>query len=264
MSAYLRQEQDKPLYPDLIWARPEQKALAGKLFIIGGNAHAIAAPGEAYQYAVKQGIGEVKVAMPDKTRGLLGPKVPIDIELVTSTPSGSFSVKAMGSLQAYCSWANATLFAGDIGRNSETAILLEGLAQKMPGLQIYTRDGVDYFYANPTVLFERADTLLVVSLAQLQKLCGQLKWPTAITASMGLEALCLELADITKTYPVYIAVLYGKAIVTAVGGQCVATTLKTEPHAWRLKTASAASVWWLQNPSRPLEAIATSVTQIQF
>ena len=30
---------------------------------------------------------------------------------------------------------------------------------------------------------------------------------------------------------------------------------------WRLKVAAYASVWWLQNPSKPLEAITTAVRE---
>ena len=48
-----------------------------------------------------------------------------DGEYAPSTPSGSFSTQALGELQAMANWADGTLIAGDIGRNSETAILLE-------------------------------------------------------------------------------------------------------------------------------------------
>lgn len=259
-----RQELTKPLFEDLLWSRPEQRSLAGKLLIVGGNSHAIASPSEAYQIAQNQGAGEVRVALPDKTRKLLGPKVPVDIELVQSTLSGSFSAKAEHELQSFISWADATLFAGDIGRNSETAVMLESIAQKMPGLQIYTRDAIDYFYSHPATLLDRENTLLVVSIAQLQKLCTTAKFETPITFSMGLVALCEALTRLTSHYKAYICVLDGSTIVTAVAGHCISTKLPSEPTEWRLKTASAASVWWLQNPSRPLESIATAITQLNW
>lgn len=263
-TTWRKQTLAEPLFTDILWSRPEQKQLAGKLLVIGGNSHAIAAPSEAYQIAVKQWVGEVRVALPDKTRKLLGPKVPVDIELVPSTLSGSFSTKAERDIQGFMSWADATLFAGDIGRNSETAILLESLAQKMPGLQIYTRDAVDYFYAHPQTLFEREYTLLVVSIAQLQKLCLGLAFPTPITYSMGLVALCDALRDLTSHFKAYVCVLEGSNLVVAAEGQCVTTKLAQEPAEWRLQTATAASVWWLQNPNRPLEAIATAITQVSW
>ena len=263
-TAWRKQSIDSPLFEDIVWSRPEQKSLAGKLLVIGGNSHAIAAPSEAYQLATKQGVGEVRVVLPDKTRKLLGPKVPVDIELVTSTLSGSFSTKAERDMQGFIAWANATLFAGDIGRNSETAVLLEAIAQKMPGQQIYTRDAIDYFYAHPHTLLERENTLIVVSIAQLQKLCMNARFETPITFSMGLVALCEALTRLTSRYKANVCVLEGSTIITAAGGQCVSTQLPSEPKQWRLKTATAASVWWLQNPSRPLESIATAITQLNW
>lgn len=262
--SWQKQELSSPLFEAIVWSRPEQKALAGKLLIVGGNMHAIAAPSEAYQLAIKQGVGEVRVVLPDKTRKLLGPKVPIDIELAASTPSGSFSTKAEQALQTYIAWADASLFAGDIGRNSETAIVLEAIAQKMPGLQVYTRDALDYFYSNPLTLLRREHTLLVASLSQLQKICINSKWPTPITYSMGLGPLCQQLIELTNTHKAHIAVLYGSNIVVAANGNCISTKLPSEPTEWRLKTATAASVWWLQNPDKPLEAIATAITQLAW
>lgn len=259
-----KQLYSKPLFDDILWSRPEQKALAGKLLIVGGNAHAIAAPGEAYAIAMRQGVGEAKVIMPDKTRKLLGPKIPLDIELVPSTPSGSFSTRAEQALNSYISWGDATLFAGDIGRNSETAILFESIAKKMPGMMIYTQDAADYFYSFPQTLFDRFDTLLVISIAQLQKFCRQLHWPKAVTLEMGIGQLCELLQALTTTYKTYLVVEYAGNMITAVDGHVIVTKLPKEPQRWRLKTATTASVWWLQNPSEPLKAIATAITQINW
>ncbi len=259
-----KQDISKPLYSDLLWSRPEQKSLAGKLLVIGGNAHAIAAPSEAFGIALKQGIGEAKVAMPDKTRKLLGPKLPVDIELVASTPSGSFSTKAEQPIKSYMAWADATLFAGDIGRNSETAILLETLASKMPGLQIYTRDAADYFNASVKTIVDRPNTLLVISLAQLQKYCHSLAWPMAVTFDMGVSQLCALLHELTSVHKASIVVQYSTSIIVAVDGDVVITKLATEPKSWRLKTAAAASVWWLQNQTEPLKAISTAITQLDW
>lgn len=261
---WLKQQSTKPLFEDLLWSKPEQKSLAGKLLVIGGNSHAIAAPGEAFALAATYGAGTVKVALPNATRKLIGGKLPLDIELVPSTPSGSFSKDAQAPLQGFVAWGDATLFAGDIGRNSETAIVLEQLASKMPGLQIYTRDAADYFTNTPLTLFNREHTLLVISIAQLQKLALHSDFKTAITYTMGLPQLCSALGELTSTHKAYIATQQGNKLVLAVDGKVLVTELPTEPDTWRLKTATAASVWWLQNPTKPLEAIATGITQISW
>lgn len=259
-----KQAYSKPLFDDLLWSRPEQKALAGKLLIIGGNSHAIAAPGEAFMLASKAGAGDIRVVMPDKTRKLLGGKLPLGIELTPSTPSGSFNKESLAPLQAYCAWADATLFAGDIGRNSETAIVLEKLASKMPGQQVYTRDAADYFSVTALTLLDREDTLLVLSFAQLQKFAMSAKSQTAITFDMGLANLCSALSELTQVHKAHIITQQFSNIIAACNGKVIVTSLEVEPEKWRLKTATEASVWWMQNPTKPLEAIATAITQIAW
>ena len=58
-----RQEPGEPLFPDLLWSRPENRQFAGKLLIMGGNAHGFAAPAEAYAHAEKAGIGVARFNM---------------------------------------------------------------------------------------------------------------------------------------------------------------------------------------------------------
>lgn len=258
------QEYSKPLFEDLLWSKPEQKAHAGKLVIIGGNSHAIIAPSEAFGLSLAAGIGEVKAIMPDKTRKLLGPKVPLDIELVKSTPSGSFSKESLPEIEAYVAWADATLFAGDIGRNSETAIVLETLANKMAGPQIYTRDSADYFTHQPLALLGRPDTLLVLSLAQLQKYAQHASFATPITFTMGLPKLYEALRELTNLHKASIITQHQNVIIVAVKGAVLVTKLAETPVTWRLKTATSASVWWLQNPNLELEALATAITQTKY
>ena len=62
---WLKQTSGKPLFPDIEWQKPEQKNLAGKLLIIGGNKLGFAAVAQAYTDALKAGIGECRVILPD-------------------------------------------------------------------------------------------------------------------------------------------------------------------------------------------------------
>ena len=50
---YWQKQTDAPLFPDIEWARPEQKAKAGKLAIVGGHAHSFAATAESYGTTVQ-------------------------------------------------------------------------------------------------------------------------------------------------------------------------------------------------------------------
>jgi NAD(P)H-hydrate repair Nnr-like enzyme with NAD(P)H-hydrate dehydratase domain len=71
---WLRQDVKKPLFPDLMWSKPETKSQAGKLLILGGNVHGFSAAAESFNEATKAGIGTARVLMPDilqKTVALL-------------------------------------------------------------------------------------------------------------------------------------------------------------------------------------------------
>ena len=44
-----KQNPAKPLFPDIEWAKPEQRAQRGRLGIVGGNKLGFAGVAEAYQ-----------------------------------------------------------------------------------------------------------------------------------------------------------------------------------------------------------------------
>lgn len=255
-----KQDLNKPLFDALVWGKPQQKTQSGKLLIIGGNIHAIAQPAEAYGVAINQGVGECKVVMPNITKKLLGPKPPIDIEFVSSTPSGSFGSDSINELKSYLNWANSALFAGNVGHNSETAILLENII-KTPGQQVYVNDCVDYWFNNALTILRRNDTLLVVDITKLQKLAINARVSIAFTHSMELMQLVQKLHEFTNLFKCNILLKHQDQIFTASKGQVITTKISTDEH-WQTKTATAASVWWLQNPNKTLEAIATAITQL--
>jgi hypothetical protein len=253
-----RQAPDKPLFPDLLWSRPENKRQAGKLLIVGGNKFGFAAAGEAYSEAVAAGAGTVRVLLPDSLQKTVG-KVFAAGEYAPSTKSGSFSQQALAELLAMSQWSDSTLLAGDLGRNSETAIMLENFIEKYSGQLVITQDAVDYFTKLPTKLLERAETLLVLSFAQLQKLATSAKFPTAFRFEMDFLHLVEALHEFTTAYDLSIMVRHLDNIFVAASGQVSSTKTEADEHIWRVKTAAHAAVWWLQNPSKSFEALSTSL-----
>jgi len=262
MDLWHKQTPEQPLFPDLLWSRPENRASAGKLLIIGGNAHGFSVPAEAFAVATATGVGTARVLLPDVLRKSMG-GVMAEGEFATSTPSGSFAKSALGVFLAQAAWADGVLLAGDLGRNSETTVLLEAFVQKYTGLLCVTRDAVDYFYGQPKLLFERPDTTIVLSLSQLQKMGSALHFETPFLLSMGLMLLVKALHQLTELYPVTVVVRELDNMVVAQGGQ-VSTTktaqaLSEKDDLWRVSTAAQTSVWWIQNPSKPFEAMTTAL-----
>lgn len=255
-----KQSKDSPLFPDLLWSRPENKANSGKLLIIGGNAHSFAAVGVAYGEAVKAGIGSVRIVLPDALQKTVGKVLP-EGEYAPSSASGSFGQNALAELLHMSQWADATLFAGDFGRNSETAILLEKFTGKYSGSLVITQDAIDYFTKNASVL-NRKDTVLVLSFAQLQKIAITAKYPIAFKYEMDFLHLVDALHNFTTQFKSSIVVKCGDNIFVANCGRVSATTNKDNKdigEIWRVKTAASATVWWLQNPTKPYEALTTSL-----
>lgn len=252
-----KQAADKPLFPDLLWSRPQNKNQAGKLLIVGGNVHSFAAAAEAYTEAVKAGIGTARVLLPDSLQKTVG-KVFEAGEYAPSSASGSFGQKALAEMLAMAEWGDATLLAGDFGRNSETAILLEKFTDKYQGQLTITHDALDYFTKWDSIL-SRDKTLLVMSFAQLQKIAKIARFTTAFTYKMDFLHLVDALHEFSTHYQVSTIVKRDDKIFVAVKGHVSSTQLPDDQKIWRVKTATQASVWWLQNPSKTFESITTSL-----
>src|SRR5512146_3316650 len=139
---------DEPLFPDILWARPENKRHAGKLLIIGGHSQNFSAVSRAYAAAHKAGAGTIRVLLPLSLQKMLAKAFP-EAEFADITGIGSFSRAALGLFLELSDWADAVLLAGEFGRNSETAVLLESYVNKYSGSLTLTGDSLDYFYTDP-------------------------------------------------------------------------------------------------------------------
>lgn len=248
----------QPLFPELEWSRPENKAQAGKLLIIGGNAHGFAAPAEAYGLAQKAGAGSIRVLLPESLRKAVGKLFP-ETDFAPSTPSGSFATKALAELCDASLWADSILLPGDISRNSETTVVLENFLEKYPGQVTLTKDTADMFCQQPFTILHRPDTLLVVAMGQLRQLGSEAHFARAFTTEMGLVQLAEALHEFTKRFSLHIITKHQGHFIVAVGGQVSTTKIEHDTPIWRLRIAAAASVWWLQNRTKPLEALTTAV-----
>lgn len=247
-----KQTPEKPLFPDLQWSRPQTKAQSGKLLIVGGNAHGFSAAAEAYGAATEAGIGTARVLLPDSLQKTVG-RVFAAGEYAPSTPSGSFSQQALAEVLDASTWADGTLLAGNLGRNSETAILLEKFVAKYSGILSLTGDAVDYFIKSPEQLLSRKGTLLVLSFEQLQKLATNAHFTTAFTSNMDFLHLIDGLHEFTRDNQLALVVKHLETVFVAVDGQVSTTKQPTTTN------AAQATVWLIQNPSKPFEAITTSL-----
>lgn len=243
---------NEPLFPDLLWSKPENKNQAGKLLIIGGNLHDIARISEAAGVAYKAGAGTVRILVPDALKKLIG--ISEDVFYGTSNPSGAFSRQSLSEWLELASWADTVLLPGELGKNSETAIVLESFIEKYTGPLTVTRDAIDLL-AHKQLLLNREKTLLVASFGQLQTLLAHL----GITISMDapLQKItedCLEAGRAISTS--FITSVHDMCLITA-QGKASATPIKEK--SWRLLASVYASVWMMHFPDKPFEALTSSI-----
>lgn len=257
-----KQSVNEPLFPELLWSKPENKIHAGKLLIIGGNLHGFAAPANAFNFADKAGIGMTRVVLPNAIQKSVKSFMP-EADFAPSTPSGSFSTKSLDTFLEHAGWSDAVVVAGDLGRNSETAIALENFINKYTGRLTLTKDAVDYMVETPQYVTDRANTLLVVTMAQLQKICINSGFLLSITFGMDLIHLVESMHAFTKAHPVQVIVKHHDVMVAALNGQVSTTKLAEDKEIWRVETAAAATVWWLQHPEKPFEALTMSVINLR-
>ena len=259
MSNYWQQQKDTPLYEAIAWSRPENAQHAGKLLIIGGNSFAFAAPAEAYSVADKAGAGALRVVLPDALEKIVGHSA-FDAYFAPTNSSGSFSKQALDTMLVHSQWSDAVLVAGDLGKNSETAVLLETFTKKYNGLLCITKDTVDYFLQNPSELLARPHTLVVLSYEQLQKFGTSLKITQPLTFGLPAPAVVAWLHDLTLNYSATILTYHNNQLFVAANGQ-VATQVDTQytEKIWRVSAAAKASVFTMQHPDEQFKAAVTSL-----
>lgn len=255
---WLKQKKDAPLFPDILWSRPESKQASGKLLIVGGNIHGFIDVGLSYQAAVNAGAGTVRVLLPDALRKIVGASLE-NCEFAPTTPSGSFARIALNELLINASWADCVLLAGEFGRNSETAIMLESFVQKYSGPLVVTRDALDYFFGHPELILNRPDTCIVGTTAQLQKLATGSHFTKAITTSLDLIRLVDILHDFQVLHKAHLITHQLGTTLVAAENKVSTTLVGDNEEIWRVPTAAAAAVFWMQNLQKPFEALTSSL-----
>lgn len=257
MNDFWLRQNESPLFEDLEWNKPERKDQAGRLLIVGGNIHALTAPAHSYMIAQQLGIGTQKVVLPSKAKRIIG-DTPFDTLFLPSTPSGEFAHDGARELLEYALWADTVLIPGDVGRNSQTTLLLSELLGSFTGQVVLTKDGLDALNSEVTLLTNRGHTTIVASIAQLQKLFVSAKVSAPVTFTMDLVKLANLLHTFTLEHPCAIVTLHQSQFIVAEGGKISTTKItqsKDEPEQWRNQLATSAACFQTWYPQKSFEAL---------
>lgn len=252
-SHWHKQTQGAPLFPDMLWNRPENRMHAGKLLLISGSSSGFADAAEAYTAAVKAGIGTVRVLLPDSLARMVARLFP-EVEFAPSTPSGSFASEALAEFLAASAWADGILLPGSLSKNSETAIVLEKFLEKYSGQVTLAGDAADYAIGLPAVL-TRPNTVFVLTFAQAQRFITALKSPKPLKSDLGLVQIVDLLHELSNEQPWSLILIHEGTAYAAVDSQVSSTPTEISV----IEIAASTSVWLLQNPQKPFKALTTAI-----
>lgn len=251
---WFRQTKDKPLFPDMLWNKPENKLHAGKLLIMGGNSHGFSTVAESYNEAQKAGVGSTKIILPDYLQKTVG-RFLEDANFAPSTKSGGFAKTALTEWLSFADWSDGVLIAGDLGKNSETEIALESFLTHHHGLLVVGSDVIDNFGVKDYLL-DRPSTTIVINFNALQKTASYNG--IVLKHTMATEQVAKNLLEFYKKYPVNIVTILDNQIFISSEQQVSVTPIETKGD-WPIKIMAHGAVWWLQHPNQTFKALTTSI-----
>lgn len=250
-----KQTAGQPLFGDIIWSKPEQRALAGKLAIIGGNAHGFRDVFQVSAASQQAGIGTQRIVVPDILKRTLAKLWP-EVEYAASTKSGGFAASALPNWLELAQWSDGVIMAGNLGRNSETDMLLERFLEEYHSGLTLAGDSVILIQNTPQAAMASEQILIAADLSRLQHLLTAVRYPTAIRLGMPLTQLVELLHGFSLTYPFSIITQQDNQIILARNGQISTTPVQS---ATLIQAAAAATVWKLQQPHHAFAAMTSAV-----
>ncbi len=249
MEYWKHQTNEQPLFPDIIWSKPETASGAGKLLIVGGSVGNMAHVARAYAMAESAGSGTISLLVPDSLRKITK-QIP-HIQYAPSNPSGGFAKTALDELLEASLTPDGVLLAGDLGKNSETSVLLELFIRKYTGTLIISPESIDSFADGFTQFLNRENTILSLDQPQLRNLCIEIKSEHAITSQMDKPKLAQVLHELSLKYKINFIVESDQVWIAKNG--LVADCDKTN------YSAAKSAVWAIQQPAKLFQTLISSV-----
>lgn len=251
---FIRQT-DEPLFPTVLYNRPITRSGGGRILIVGGHTGEFSLPTAIHQFAIAAGIGEATAIMPDKLAKFLGGAP--GTAFAASTPSGSLDQAALGRILELSEEADAVAIGASLSNNSVTAILTERLIAQVQRPVIVFDEGLVALRHNTRSITNNPRALLIVTMAEVFKLCGSLSIGINIRANGGLINKLEIIRDLAAAGQAAY-VVYGSEIIISAGADTIVT-----PVNYRLALTPALfygtlSTFWIQNRTNPTAGLATA------
>ncbi len=254
MSTDFLKQTDQPLYPKALWNRPISRSGAGRLLVLGGHSQEFSVPQAVFQAAQAAGIGECRVILPDSLIKVVGQLADL-ATFVPSSPGGSFGRGALGPILELARDYDGLIIAGSMSKNSETAILLEGILERLDQPLILGEEIWPMLKHRPEVILSHPKRLIIGTTGGLFRLAGQLKVPVRLRPEAGLLNLIDLIEGLAERGSADWLMISSDLIVNAEGKTLVTPGLASFDSSLVL---GVAATFWLQNLAKPLEGLATA------
>lgn len=213
--------------PQIDCQRPEQKALAGKIAVIGGNENSFAPIIKFANTAKEAGIDQVKAILPAALSTKINPAVKAEgLVFVGDKKAQGFEAGAIASAKQELGGLDYVVWAGEMGRSQGAKEFLRDLIGDSSREALLTRDAVDLALEGAEKWLEQDNMLLILSLAQLKKLAQVIYYPKMLNLTMPLNQIVEFLHKFTLSYPVKIMLLAAGQVNIAQNGDVRSVSLE--------------------------------------
>lgn len=259
MDYWRTQDPKKPLFDNLLWSKPEQKSLAGRVGLVGGSKGVFLAVAKAHQTITELGP-EISLVLPADLKPIL--KTTPNVVFSTTNPSGGLSGQALSDLLTLQNSTDSLLLIGDAGKNSETNLLYENFALKIADQTkpvVIARDAVELVSGSFHHIVSQPNFTLIMSFAQVQKLFRSVYYPVMLLHSMTTLKLVEALHKFTITYQPTLVIFHQNQVFIAKDGQVITSPFERANEIWQGIIQAKITCWQTWNPQKPLEATACAV-----
>jgi NAD(P)H-hydrate repair Nnr-like enzyme with NAD(P)H-hydrate dehydratase domain len=250
---FVRQD-DKPLYPTVLFNRPVTRSGAGRLLVVGGHSGEFSVPTSLHQLATAAGVGECSVVLPDNLAKLLSGAP--GTYFVPSTTSGSISREALGRILELSEEVDAVAIGASLSNNSNTTMLVERLIAEISRPLILFDEALPALRTNLQAVTDNPEALLILTMAEVFKLCGQLGIAIQIRQGAGLINKLEIIQDLKSAVQCQIAV-YGTEIIVAADTELVVTPINYRLSIVPTVFYAVLGTFWLQNPTNRRAGLVT-------
>ncbi|MDF2461674.1 MAG: carbohydrate kinase, YjeF related protein, partial [Candidatus Saccharibacteria bacterium] len=200
------------------------------------------------------GIGECNTVLPDNLAKLLSGAP--GTFFVPSTESGSIDRDALGRILELSDEADAVALGASLSNNSKTTMLVERLITELQRPVILFDEALTALRTDIRQVTDNPDALVILTMAEVFKLCGQLQIPIQIRQGAGLVNKLEIIQDLKAASRCQYAV-YGTEIIIAADTEMVVTPINYRLSMVPTIFYAVLGTFWLQNPTNRRAGLVT-------